>query len=33
MRHPSQFEHEIGELLDLLRLDEADGKSSEAAQP
>jgi len=22
MRHPSQFDHEIGELLDLLRLDE-----------
>jgi hypothetical protein len=21
MRHPSQFDHEIGELLDLLRLD------------
>jgi DNA-binding MarR family transcriptional regulator len=25
MRHPSQFEHEIGELLDLLELDERDG--------
>jgi len=23
MRHPSQFNHEIGELLDLLRLDDA----------
>jgi predicted transcriptional regulator len=22
MRHPSQFDHEIGELLDLLRLDD-----------
>ena len=22
MRHPSQFEHEIGEILDLLRLEE-----------
>jgi DNA-binding IclR family transcriptional regulator len=28
MRHPSQFEHEIGELLDLLRLDEPDGTAS-----
>jgi predicted transcriptional regulator len=28
MRHPSQFEHEIGELLDLLRLDgQNDGAS------
>jgi len=26
MRHPSQREHEIGELLDLLRLDDSDGK-------
>jgi DNA-binding MarR family transcriptional regulator len=25
MRHPSQFNHEIGELLDLLRLDDAPG--------
>jgi predicted ArsR family transcriptional regulator len=25
MRHPSQFDHEIGELLDLLRLDEPPG--------
>jgi DNA-binding IclR family transcriptional regulator len=24
MRHPSQREHEIGELLDLLRLDDSD---------
>jgi len=23
MRHPSQFSHEIGELLDVLRLDDA----------
>ena len=23
MRHPSQFEHEIGELLDVLRLEES----------
>ena len=30
MRHPSQFEHEIGELLDLLRLDEQDGTAAEA---
>jgi DNA-binding MarR family transcriptional regulator len=29
MRHPSQFDHEIGELLDLLRLDE-DPDGSEA---
>jgi DNA-binding MarR family transcriptional regulator len=27
MRHPSQFDHEIGELLDLLRLDEGSGDS------
>lgn len=26
MRHPSQFSHEIGELLDVLRLDGADGR-------
>jgi DNA-binding MarR family transcriptional regulator len=26
MRHPSQREHEIGELLDLLRLDDSDGR-------
>ena len=26
MRHPSQREHEIGELLDLLRLEDSDGK-------
>jgi predicted ArsR family transcriptional regulator len=25
MRHPSQFSHEIGELLDVLRLDDAPG--------
>ena len=24
MRHPAQFEHEIGEMLDLLELDEPD---------
>ena len=29
MRHPSQAEHEIGELVDVLRLD--DGSDSEAA--
>jgi hypothetical protein len=23
MRHPSQFEHEIGELLDILRLEDS----------
>ena len=28
MRHPSQFEHEIGELLDLLRLDDPEGSRS-----
>jgi len=27
MHHPSQFDHEIGELLDLLRLDEGSGDS------
>ena len=27
MRHPSQFDHEIGELLDLLRLEEDPGGS------
>src|SRR6476660_3761817 len=27
MRHPSQFDHEIGELLDLWRLDERSGDS------
>ncbi len=27
MRHPSQFDHDIGELLDLLRLDEDPGGS------
>ncbi len=26
MRHPSQFDHEIGELLDLLELEEARGE-------
>ena len=30
MRHPSQFEHEIGELLDVLRLDEQDDGASHA---
>ena len=30
MRHPSQFEHEIGELLDLLRLDEQNDGASQA---
>ena len=29
MRHPSQVDHEIGELVDVLRLD--DGSDSEAA--
>jgi predicted ArsR family transcriptional regulator len=27
MRHPSQFEHEIGELLDVLRLEDSTGSS------
>ena len=27
MRHPSQFDHEIGELLDLLRLDDRERTS------
>jgi DNA-binding MarR family transcriptional regulator len=31
MRHPSQLEHEIGELLDLLRLDERDEAVSDGA--
>jgi len=26
MRHPSQLSHEIGELLDVLRLDDPDGR-------
>lgn len=29
MRHPSQFEHEIGELLDLLRLEQQEPDGSE----
>jgi DNA-binding MarR family transcriptional regulator len=28
MRHPSQFAHEIGELLDLLRVDESENGRS-----
>ena len=31
MRHPSQFEHEIGELLDLLRLAENDVAASDGS--
>jgi DNA-binding MarR family transcriptional regulator len=30
MRHPSQFDHEIGELLDLLELEEARGAERRA---
>ena len=30
MRHPSQFDHEIGELLDLLELEEARGAEPRA---
>jgi DNA-binding IclR family transcriptional regulator len=34
MRHPSQREHEIGELLDLLRLDHTEGdRRSDKALP
>ena len=30
MRHPSQLEHEIGDLLDVLRLEEQDDAASDA---
>jgi DNA-binding MarR family transcriptional regulator len=32
MRHPAQFDHEIGEILDLLRLDEPDQSDGRSAR-